>query len=132
MKTRPFGVALIAILVAIEAILQILASLAMFGVSSFGLFITPYTGAAAALLIIASVALIIGVIELVVASGLWSMEKWAWIVAVAVTWIDLVFDVIGGFVNSQSWSAVFASIIIPVIVLIYLYQGGVQKAFNRN
>ncbi len=131
MKTRPFGVALIAILVAIEAILQILAALAMFGVSTFGIFITPYIGVAAALFVIAGVALIIGIIELVVASGLWSMEKWAWTVAVAVVWIDLVFDAIGGFVNSQSWAAVFASIIIPVVVLIYLYQNGVRKAFER-
>lgn len=131
MKDRPLGIAIIGILVAIEAILQILACLALFGVSTVGLFATPFTGPMAALLALSSIALIIGIVELVVASGLWSMEKWAWVVAVIVLWIDVVFDVIGGIIQTQSWGAVLLSLIIPVIVLIYMYMPGVRKVFDK-
>jgi len=131
MKNRPFGLAIIAILVGIEAVIQILASLALFGVSTVGLFATPYTGPMAAVLALSSLALIIGIIELAVASGLWTMEKWAWVIATIVLWIDVVFDVIAGIIKTQSWTAVLVSLIIPVIVLIYLYMPGVRKVFDK-
>ncbi len=130
MKNRPFGVALISILVIIEAIIQIIASLAMLGVSTFSFFAAPGSGLGAALLVLAIIALIIGIVELAVASGLWNMEKWAWIVAVVVCWIDVIFDFIGGIAQVQTWGATLLSAIIPVIVLIYLYQTHIKKLFK--
>ena len=130
MKDRPFGVSLIAILLMIEAILQIIAGLALLGISMAGFFATPYIGAAAAMTVLGIIAVFIGIIQLIVSSGMWTLEKWAWIIAVAVCWVDVVFDVIGGIIKTQSFGAVFVSLIIPVIVLIYLYSGGVKKAFN--
>lgn len=115
----------------IEAIFQILAALALMGISMMGLFATPYIGASVALTVLGVIAIIIGLIELAVGSGMWALEKWAWVVAVIVCWIDVVFDVIGGFAGVQSWGAVFVSMIIPVLVLVYLYQSSVQKAFGR-
>jgi len=131
MQNRPFGVALISIIVAIEAIFQILAALAMFGLSTAGFFTTTYTGASAVIMAIGIIALVVGIIELVVAAGMWSMESWTWVLAVIISWIDVVFDIVGAFVNSQSFAATLVSIIVPVIVLIYFYQPGVRKAFGR-
>lgn len=131
MQNRPFGVALISIIVAIEAIFQILAALAMFGLSTAGFFTTTYAGASAVIMAIGIIALVVGIIELVVAAGMWSMESWTWVLAVIISWIDVVFDIVGAFVNSQSFAATLVSIIVPVIVLIYFYQPGVRKAFGR-
>lgn len=102
----------------------------MMGVSTFAFFSAPYTGIGAALLVLAIIALIIGIIELAVASGLWNLERWAWIVAVVVCWIDVVFDLIGGIAQVQTWGATLLSAIIPVIVLIYLYQTHIKKLFK--
>ena len=131
MQNRPWGVALISILVGIEAILQIIAGLALFGMTSFALFSTPYTGAVTVILVIGVIALIIGIVELVVASAMWSMERWAWILTVIICWIDLVFDIINAFVNAQTFGAALLSMIIPLIVLIYFYQDNVRKAFGK-
>lgn len=131
MQNRPFGVALVSIIIAIEAILQILAALAMFGLSTAGFFATPYVGAATVVLAIAVIALVIGIIELVVAAAMWSLEGWAWILTVIICWIDVVFDIINAFVNAQTFAATLVSLIIPVVVLIYFYQPGVRKAFGR-
>jgi len=131
MKERPFGVSLIAVLIIIEAIFQIIAALAMMGISMIGFFATPYIGASVALTVFGVIAIIVGLIQLAVGSGMWSLEKWAWIFAVVVLWIDVIFDILGGFAGVQSWGAALVSMIIPVIVLIYLYSEGVRKAFGR-
>ena len=131
MKTRPFGVALIAILVAIEAILQILGALGLFGISSLGFFAAATVLPAAALFMFAIVILVVGLVELAVSCGLWAMEKWAWVVTLIVLWIDIIFDLLSGIIGSQSWSAVLISLILPVIVLIYLNMPKIREHFSK-
>jgi len=131
MKDRPLGLSIISILVGIEAILQILASLALFGLSVAGMFTVTYAGPGLVLLILGLIILIVGIVELAVAMGLWSGEKWAWTVTMIVVWIDIVFDIIGGFVGTQSFTATIVSMILPLIVLIYMYQGGIRKLFDK-
>ncbi len=128
---RTFGIALISIVVAIEAIFQILSALAMFGLSTAGFFATPYTGVAGVILAIGILALVIGIIELVVAAGMWSMEYWTWMLTVIICWIDIVFDIIGGFVNTQTFASTVVSMIIPLIVLIYFYQPKIKQLFVK-
>ena len=131
MKDRPLGVSIIAIILGIEAILQILASLAMFGLAIAGVFTVVYAGPVTIAIVMGILFLIIGIVELAVTMGLWNLEGWAWTVAVVVTWIDIIFDVIGGFVGAQTFGATMLSMAIPLIVLIYLYQSGVRQAFNK-
>lgn len=128
MKKLPFGVALIAILVIIEAILQILAAFGLFGISSLGFFVAEFAPSFA-LFMIGILFLVIGLIELAVGIGLFNMERWAWLLTVIVVWIDLVADLIAGFIQVQSFNSVIISAIIPLIVLIYMYQGHVRKKF---
>lgn len=128
---RTFGIALISIVVAIEAIFQILAALAMFGLSTAGFFTTPYTGVAGVILAIGILTLVIGIVELVVAAGMWSMEYWTWMLAVIICWIDIIFDIIGGFIYTQTFAATVVSMIIPLIVLIYFYQPKIRQLFVK-
>ena len=131
MKDRPLGLSIISILVGIEAIFQILLSLAFFGLSVAGVFSITYAGPALVMLILGLIVLVVGIVELGVSMGLWSGERWAWTVTVIVVWIDIVFDVIGGFVGTQSFTSTMLSMIIPLIVLIYMYQGGIRKLFDK-
>ena len=121
--------AIIAILVIIEAMLQLLAAFGMFGVSSLSFFVAQF-GASFALSTIGLIFLIVGLVELAVGIGLFNMEKWAWMLTVIVVWIDLVSDIIAAIIGVQPFNAVFMSMIIPVVVLIYMYQGGVRKHFK--
>lgn len=129
MKKLPFGIAIIAILVIVEAIMELLAAFGLFGVSSLSFFATAFA-LSFALSTIGIIFLIIGLVELAVGIGLFNMEKWAWVLTVIVVWIDLVADVIAAIVQAQTFGAVLLSMIIPVIVLIYMYQGGVRKRFS--
>ena len=78
----------------------------------------------------AVVFLIIGLVELAVGICLFNMERWAWVLTVLVVWVDLVFDIMAAIIKAQTFGAVLLSIVIPVIVLIYMYQGGVRKSFE--
>jgi len=130
MKKLPFGIGVIATLVIIEAIMQVLAAFALFGISSLGFFVATF-GPSFALFAIGIMFLIIGLVELTVGVGLFSMEKWAWIVTVIVVWIDLVVDVLAGLIQVQSVGSIFWSMVIPVIVLMYMYKKNVRKQFSR-
>ena len=130
MNNRPFGVALIAFLLGIEAILQILAGLVLLGLMSFAFFAADSSVSAGMLMFFGVVALIAGIIELIVAAGMWNLKKWTWMLAVLILFIDVIFDIINGFTLAQTWTSVIISLIIPVIVLIYLYQKGVRDAFK--
>lgn len=130
MNNRPFGVALISILLGIEGILQIIAGLVLMGIMTFAFFAADSSVSAGLLMFIGVVALIAGIIELIVAAGMWNLKRWTWILAVLILWIDLILDLVSGFTLTQTWGSVIVSMIIPLIVLIYLYQGGVKNAFK--
>lgn len=130
MKKLPFGIGVIATLVVIEAILELLAAFGLFGISSLS-FLVVALGPSFALFALGIMLLIIGLIELAVGIGLFNMEKWAWSLTVIVVWIDLVADVFSGLIEAQTFSSVMWSMIIPVIVLVYMYKKNVRKQFSR-
>lgn len=129
MKKVPFGIAFIAILVIIEAVLELLGAFGLFGVSSLSLFAAQFA-VSFALTTIGIIFLVIGLIELAVGVGLFNMERWAWGLTVIVVWIDLVADVIAVFIGAQTFEAFLLSAIIPVIVLVYMYQKDIRRRFN--
>lgn len=133
-KERSVGVSIISILLMIGAIIEIIAAFAIFGLGSVGItgLLGPaMTIPAVAAMTIGILILIIGLVELLVAGGLWATQKWAWVIAVIVLWIDIVFDIIGGLIGTQAWGGVFLSLIIPVIVLIYLSTGSIKSEFQN-
>lgn len=129
-KRLPIGVAIIAILVIIEAVIQLLGAFGIFGVSTLSFFGAAFA-LSFALTTIGVVFLFIGIVELAVGIGLLSLEKWAWTLTVIVVWIDLVFDIIAAIVGAQSFGATLVSLIIPVVVLAYMYLGGVRESFQN-
>ena len=110
---RPLGVTIISVLGYIGAILMALAGIAMM---AFG-GLAGSLGALGLLLgstgIIAGVVLIaMGIITFVVSTGLWNLKKWAW----TVTMILEGLSVLGSLMSVN-----IAGLIIPVIIVYYLY-----------
>ena len=109
---RPLGVTVIAILVAIGAVFEIIGGLLLLAVfAPIGIF-----------------ALIIGVISLFVAWGLWTLKPWAFWLVVIVEVIHLVQAILS-LTRGQGGSV--GDLIFPIIILLYLFlDRNVRAAFR--
>lgn len=109
---RPLGVTIIAILVAIGAILEIIGGLALMAVfAPVGIF-----------------ALIVGVVSLFVAWGLWTLKPWAFWLVVIVEVIHLVQAILS---LARGQGSGISDLVIPIIILAYLFlDRNVRAAFR--
>jgi uncharacterized membrane protein (DUF2068 family) len=112
-RTRPLGITVIAIIVAIYGILAVLGGITLLGVSATAGVFT----------------LILAVMELVLAWGLWNLRSWAFWATVVVEVLSLV-NSIYALALGNSFDA-FISILIALAVLIYLFADpNVRAAFR--
>ncbi len=107
---RPIGVAIIAILSFLAGLVEILGGVALLGLAALGAtagagFLAAFAG------IIGGVLLILGLITLAVAIGLWRMRSWAWWIALIVNLISVVLSI---------GTASYIGVIFPLIIVIYL------------
>ena len=107
---RPIGVAIIAILSFLAGLVEILGGVALLGLAALGAtagagFLAAFAG------IIGGVLLILGLITLAVAIGLWRMRSWAWWIALIVNLISIVLSI---------GTAGYVGVIFPLIIVIYL------------
>lgn len=111
---RPIGVTIISILSFLAGLAEIGGGFLLIGVAAL-VGTTPdpaiYGPFAAILGIVGGVLLLLGIVTLAVAIGLWRMRSWAWWVAIIVNLISVIIS-IGTF----SW----VSLVFPLIILIYL------------
>lgn len=109
---RPIGVTIIAILSFLAGLLEVFGGLALLAVAGLGAAAGAGMGMLAAFAgILGGVLLLVGLITLAVAIGLWRMRSWAW-------WVALIVNVISILVSIglESW----ISLVFPVILVIYL------------
>ena len=107
---RPIGVTIIAILSFLAGLVGIAGGLGLMALGAIA------GGAGAGVLgaltaVVGGVLLLIGLITLAVAIGLWRMRTWAWWVALIVNVISIVISIAGG---------TYISLIFPVIIVLYL------------
>jgi|ADurb_Cas_03_Slu_FD_contig_31_2442965_length_1051_multi_12_in_0_out_0_2 hypothetical protein len=121
-KVRPLGVTILAILSALGGIMAILGGMAIMGVSALASEIGAL-GAA-----IGGITLIMGLIQLVIAWGLWTGKGWAWL-------LGLIFGVLGILMALASMvGGNFSSLVslaINAIIVYYLYTPPVKAFFGR-
>jgi uncharacterized membrane protein (DUF2068 family) len=139
-RRRPLGVSIIAVLVAIQGIffliLGILALVAVIAAAnSAGTTVNGYaiTGATVSAIagVLAGVFLVVGLVSLLFAWGLWTLKRWAFWATVIIEIISLINSV---FTFTQPhanfWSAA-VGMIIPVVILVYfLADANVRAAFR--
>jgi hypothetical protein len=113
---RPFGVTVIAILLAIGGIGSLLSGLTV-------LALIPILG-----IILAGILFIIGLSYFAVAYGLWTGSSWAWIVTLILCSIAIIVG-IGSIVIGHVGSLFL--IIINGIIIYYLYQPKVKEYFGK-
>ena len=139
-RRRPLGVSIIAVLLAIQGIffliLGILALVAVIvAANSAGTTVNGYaiTGATVSAIagVLAGIFLVVGLVSLLFAWGLWTLKRWAFWATVIIEIISLINSVFA-FTQPHAnfWSAA-VGMIIPIVILVYfLADANVRAAFR--
>ena len=136
-KTRPIGVAVLAVLVALAGILALVVALVLGILSGTvteaiesaiidygGMVIPDIQGfVEAMLLVIAAVAAVVGILALIDAYGLWVGAGWAW-------WLTIILSglgIIGGIISLPGG---IVSIAIDALIIYYFTRRYVKEFFG--
>lgn len=75
--------------------------------------------------------MIIGVVEIVTAFGLFARKQWAWVLALISAGLSMIGPLLGLFNGSFFWSLI--GLIIPAAIFFYLlWDKDVKRAFGRS
>ena len=112
-NTRPLGVTIIAIIVAIYGILAIIGGVLLLHVSAT----------------VGLISLVLGILELALAWGLWTLQKWAFWATVVLEALALLNGLLA--LSQGGGGDGIVGIIIALVVLIYLFADpNVRAAFR--
>jgi uncharacterized membrane protein (DUF2068 family) len=130
---RPFGVVILAILQVLGALgLLGLGGLLVAGAGFIGLAaiteIPELAGVITGILVaVGAFMLLLGIISLVVAWGLWTGQGWAWIVCLILTIISLILSIPGALAGVG-----IIGIIIDIVIIYYLTRPHVKAFFGKG
>ncbi len=127
---RPIGISILAILYGIGGVFLIIFSLAMGAASNVSEFLLPYEFwmEPELIAVVAAFLLILGVLFVVAANGLWKGKGWARNFALALQVVGILVDL--GFTSFAGGSALFG-IIFNLIIIYYLTRPGVKAFFSQ-
>jgi uncharacterized membrane protein (DUF2068 family) len=139
-QARPLGVTIIAILLLLAAIVEILIGVLTFaGVFTVAHFITVHGHHVAASVldtlggILAGISILIGIVTLVFAWGLWTLKTWAFWLVVALEVFSLLRHLFEFTRPDHSTIAIVLGLVLPVVILLYfLIDPNVRAAFFRT
>jgi hypothetical protein len=126
MKSRPFGVTVLALLAGLAAVLAAVHALQSLGIFPF--MIGPFSVHAFSFWSFLMWALMVWVWVWVV-QMLWRMDKQAWLFLAVITVFNLILD-FTVMLGAGAWSDVSLSVIVNAIILIYVMLPGVKRAFD--
>ncbi len=125
---RPFGVTVIAVLAGIGGVLGILGGIGGLAISS--MFSGYGHGGAmlsALIMVYSLLAIIFGVLDLILAWGLWNGFEWAWLLGVILSGLGALIALLSLINNPGS----IISLIVNGIILYYLFKPEVKAYFGR-
>jgi len=126
MKSRPFGVTVLALLAGLAAVLAAVHALQSLGIIPFA--IGPFQVHASNFWSFLMWGLLVWVYVWLV-QMLWRVDKQAWLFLAVITVFNLILD-FTVMLGSSTWSDVSVSFILNAIILIYVMLPGVKQAFD--
>jgi len=137
MKKRPTGISMLFWVYLILGILSLLWSGLVLGIgglstffgSLFGMESVSDFGSTSAWS--GYVGIITAVVQIIVAFGLASMKKWAWILAIIAVGLTILEGVIGIFGGGTfGFMCGSLGLIVPIVILFYLLKADIRAAFG--
>jgi uncharacterized membrane protein (DUF2068 family) len=120
---RPIGVTIIAILLGIQAIVQIIFGILIF-VSTTAL--APITG-----LFVGWIPLAVGILLFVLAYGLWTLKPWAYWVMLVLEGLNILLNLFNLSQPNHSIFGILSGGLLSIIIVIYmLVDRNVREAFR--
>jgi hypothetical protein len=126
MKSRPFGVTVLAILAGLAALLAVIHALQALGI--FPYVIGPFSVRAFSFWNFLMWALMVWVYVWLV-QMLWQVDKQAWLFLAVITVFNLILD-FTLLIGAATFSDVGVSFILNAIILLYVMLPSVRKAFD--
>jgi hypothetical protein len=128
-RSRPTGLAVIAVLNGLEG-LWLLAVGSMFaGLGLIGLFTIDPKAVGGYSVLYGILIAAVGVVHLVVAYALWMFRPWAWLGALLLSVVSILVS-LGAYAFTGQAPTLF-SLIVPVIVIVYLLRRDIRAAFGH-
>ena len=139
-RRRPLGVTIIAVILAIQAIFELLLGIfAILAIFAAGHAISgsghTTTGTVVDVLggTLGGISLVVGILTLIFAIGLWTLKRWAFWLTVIIEFISLIRHALEFTHPNASVGTIILGMIIPVVVLLYfLVDGNVRAAFFQR
>ncbi len=137
-RSRPLGVTIIAVLLIIAGVVElVVGGLAIAAVLALGHTIAQHGHGATGTLVDAAggvlggISIVIGILTLIFAWGLWTLKSWAFWLTVALELFSLLRHLFEFFRPHPSVVGIVLGMIIPVVVLVYfLADQNVRAAFR--
>ena len=121
---RPAGITIIGVLSFAAGIIYLLQGIRILGFVAFGpgqaftnVSLTGWT------------TLIVGLFWIAVGGAFLSLQPWAWLFGVIVVGLSLI-EAFFGNINGWQFGDMFTAMILPLVILFYLYSEKVKEAFG--
>ncbi len=121
---RPAGITIIGVLSLAAGIIYLLQGIRVLGWVAFGPG-QAFTNAS----LTGWTTLIIGLFWIAVGGAFLSLQPWAWLFGVIVVGLSLI-EAFFGNINGWQFGDMFTAMIIPLVILAYLYTDKVKEAFG--
>jgi hypothetical protein len=130
-EKRPVGVMVIALLLGILAIFEIVFGTFALVTSLFGSFILPFHSAAVGSAL-GVLYLLVGLVKLFFAWGLWELKRWAYWATVFIAAMSMLSSILAVTQPTPTTWVLLFDLLIPVVILIYFVVDSKVRAAFRN
>ncbi|HYL41547.1 MAG TPA: hypothetical protein VET90_09575, partial [Candidatus Binatus sp.] len=120
------GVTVLAVVAAIGGVLSLLGALALLGI---GAVFAAYYGLGALASIFGLLILALGVAELAIAYGFWTLKPWAWTWGITIEAVGVLLSLVELVLGYGSISSLIIGVVVAGIVIYYLNMPDIRKAF---
>jgi len=125
---RPFGVTLLAALHVLQAIFLFLAGVALFAARAFSRIMFRFPRLGGLFPIIGVVLIIIALLDLGFAWGLWNGKGWAWILSLIFAALGILFSLLS---LARGGLGSILILLIDIVILYYLTRPNVRAFFGE-
>jgi hypothetical protein len=130
MQQRPTGVTILAILAVIGGFLGLCGSLTLFGVGGLGVMAGEVSSGAMAG-IFGAIGLVSALLYLAFGFGAWTLKPWAWMLGIIGAGVSIASNLLSLISGNASIVGAVISLIIPGVILWYLFRPDIKAAFGR-